>query len=80
MPGYGGRMPQRLPVPVPSPDPPTTPFVAVATVGWALASGALRLAGAPAEWQRIAILGALIGLPLLTVVLLRDRRRARRHG
>lgn len=67
-------MPERLPTPVPSSAPPTAPFVAVLTLGWMLAAGALQWSGAPADWQRTGTFGILIGLALLAVTLLRDRR------
>jgi hypothetical protein len=71
----------RPPGPPAAPAPPDPPMVPVAVAGtalWAVAGLAVLIADGPAGWQRICLAGFLLGLPGIGIMVIRDRRRARR--
>jgi Flp pilus assembly protein TadB len=61
-------------------DPPMVPITLTGLVAWVVAGLVVLLAGGPAGWLRISLAGLVIGLALLAVMVVRDRRRARRQA
>ena len=61
-------------------DPPMVPFALAGIALWAVAGLVLLAADGPAEWLRICLAGLLLGIPGLVVMLVHDRRRARRRA
>jgi hypothetical protein len=59
-------------------DPPMVPFALAGTGVWAVAGLVLLAAEAPDEWLWTCLAGFLLGLALLALMILRDRRRRAR--
>lgn len=69
----GRRPPQPL-------DPPMAPVMLAGTIGWAVAWGLLAAAGGSPAWQRTCVVGVLLGLIMLPVMAIRDRRHRSRSA
>lgn len=74
---YPSFVPTERKPPVRPLDPPMVPFALAGTAGWIAAGLVLLVIGAPAEWLRTCLAGVLLGLALLVLMIIRDRRRPR---
>jgi len=60
-------------------DPPMVPFALAGTGVWAVVGLILLVTGAPDKWLWTCLAGFLLGLALLLLMVIRDRKRSRRR-
>ncbi|MGH3681017.1 MAG: DUF2530 domain-containing protein [Natronosporangium sp.] len=60
-------------------DPPMVPFALAGTGVWAVVGVVLLVAGAPSGWLWTCLAGVLLGLVMLPILVVHDRRRRSRQ-
>lgn len=71
-------MPARRHLPAPL-NPPMVPFMLAGTLGWAVAGLVLLHTDAPTPWRWTCLAGVLLGVVMLPLMAIRDRRQRRRR-